>query len=266
MQKLRIGITERGDAALDLSWVRKQDGVSGLILITKNVADKGFQECVLNKLHVPAIIHCTCTGMGGTEMEPEVVPAEEQLKGLLDLINKGFPAERCVVRIDPVLMPEAAESVIIKAKEMFPPEILKKMRFRISLMDIYPHARERCGAVKEKLEAQGKPVPVQVLKIAENKGFQLPAHVVSDTRGMLEKYPEITFETCAEPRFNGGNIEHTGCVSVKDLGRMEIRCDTSDIMQNPQNRNGCLCLACKTELLNARHRCGHGCMYCYWKD
>lgn len=30
---------------------------------------------------------------------------------------------------------------------------------------------------------------------------------------------------------------------------------------NMQNPNGCLCLFCKTELLNCKHQC----IYCYWK-
>ena len=33
-----IGITERGDAAIDYSWIRKLDSVDGAILITKNVS------------------------------------------------------------------------------------------------------------------------------------------------------------------------------------------------------------------------------------
>lgn len=35
---LKIGVTERGDAGLDLSWVQKMDKMDGAILITKDVS------------------------------------------------------------------------------------------------------------------------------------------------------------------------------------------------------------------------------------
>lgn len=38
----RIGITERGDAGLDLSWQHKMDTVDGAIVITKYLASQAF--------------------------------------------------------------------------------------------------------------------------------------------------------------------------------------------------------------------------------
>ena len=35
MAKYKIGITERGDAGLDVSWVGKLDAVDGAVVITK---------------------------------------------------------------------------------------------------------------------------------------------------------------------------------------------------------------------------------------
>ena len=39
MAKYRIGITEAGDAGLDLSWVDKLNDVDGAVVITKQITD-----------------------------------------------------------------------------------------------------------------------------------------------------------------------------------------------------------------------------------
>jgi hypothetical protein len=58
-----IGITERGDAGLDLSWADRLSEVDGAILITKNPRPK-FQKVVM-EASKPVIIHFTVTGYGG---------------------------------------------------------------------------------------------------------------------------------------------------------------------------------------------------------
>lgn len=72
---LKIGITERGDAGIDFSWYDKikQELVGGAILITKNV-NKEFAHKVLDLYEegFKIIVHCTCTGYGGTALEPNV--------------------------------------------------------------------------------------------------------------------------------------------------------------------------------------------------
>ena len=84
--------------------------------------------------------------------------------------------------------------------------------------------------------------------------------IVADS---LNHYP-YTFETCAEAGLARliYNSEITGCVSDKDLQIMGLY--TVPMTENPQNRNGCHCLSCKTELLTERKPCKHGCVYCYW--
>lgn len=80
MQK--IGITERDDAGLDLSWadILKTNDYAGAVLITKN-ANPAFQNNVWelwNQSFKNIIIHFTCTGWGNTEMEPFVPTPESQ--------------------------------------------------------------------------------------------------------------------------------------------------------------------------------------------
>lgn len=49
-RKLRIGITERGDAGLDLSWAHRLSAMDGAILITKNLNDR-FRQALLDEYH-----------------------------------------------------------------------------------------------------------------------------------------------------------------------------------------------------------------------
>lgn len=84
-------------------------------------------------------------------------------------------------------------------------------------------------------------------------------------RQLCAQFPDITFETCAEKYLTGPNILQKGCVSDTDLARCGIQ-RTGNMAQNPQNRNGCLCLSGKKELLECPWPCANGCLYCYWKD
>ena len=47
---MKIGITERGDAGIDLSWESKlkYDAIDGAVLITKNITDR-FREVVMRQ-------------------------------------------------------------------------------------------------------------------------------------------------------------------------------------------------------------------------
>lgn len=100
-ENMLIGITERGDAGVDFSWeysIRNHE-VDAAVLITKFITQK-FLEKVL-KLHQEGykiIVHATCTGYGGTELEPNVPDFTSQLTMIKMLLDDGFPAEQRAVR------------------------------------------------------------------------------------------------------------------------------------------------------------------------
>lgn len=98
---MRIGITEAGDAGLDLSWVNKLDKIDGAVLITKNITDKFIDAVIANKDKL--IIHATTTGMGGTVIEPNVPDYKTQLTQVQKLIDRGFPKNRIIIRVDPII-------------------------------------------------------------------------------------------------------------------------------------------------------------------
>lgn len=261
---MKIGITECGDAGLDLSWAQKLNTVDGAVIITKNLTDI-FCETLLaqhkkqHKQH-KIILHAGCTGWGGSCIEPNVPNYMTQLNQLRHLINQGFPKEQCVLRIDPVIPTEPGIAAVIRvldyAREQ---DLLPDMRIRISLLDEYRH-------VKERLHHMGY-APFY-------PGFQPPSHMVENFKNAIENYvqtisTELCFETCAEHDLisptGKQRYQALGCISKKDLSILGLS-NTAPTARNPQNRHGCLCLSCKTELLSKKIQCPHKCAYCYWNS
>ena len=86
-----IGITERGDAALNMSWTKKLHTVDGIIAITKNLTDEFIEKTVhLHKQNERIIVHATCTGWGGSYLEPNVPRPETQIHNIKQLIIHHF--------------------------------------------------------------------------------------------------------------------------------------------------------------------------------
>lgn len=250
MSKMKIGVTERGDAGLDLSWETKLNGLSAAILITKNITPH-FRAAVLrNMRRHNLILHCGCTGWGHSPVEPNVPYTTEQLAALDDLIQFGFPVEQTVLRIDPILpIPsglQAANNVLNIASKY---DWFKAIRIRISIMDDYAHVKRRFQNAGYATVYPGQ------AKFASPEQFEA-------VKRLCAGYPDKIFETCAETGLNGPQFRHTGCVSEADLSIFGLTPESSG--QNPQNRNGCLCLSCKTELLSHKSQCPHKCLYCYW--
>lgn len=247
---MKIGITERGDAGIDFSWTSKLDSVDGLILITKNITES-FTLIVLDlhKKGYKIIVHCTCTGYGGTELEPHVPNYQTQLNALKTLIDKGFPAENCVLRIDPIFPSEKGLNKVKEVMQYFMNLNTGVTRIRVSIVDEYNHVKERYRQRGWTPLFNGfGPSPTQVYEVAS----------------LLKLYP-YTFEACAENELTtySSNIIAQGCISNKDLEIMNL--PVYEMPINPQHRHGCMCLSCKTELFEKRQPCLHGCIYCFWK-
>lgn len=256
---MKIGFTERGDAGIDLSWYDKckAGACDGTILITKRLTpDCRAKILDLYNSGFPTILHCTCTGWGGSVFEPNAYKPDEQLASLKQLISDGFPARNAVLRIDPIIPTEEGfqrAKAVIEAAEAL--GLLPGLRIRISVYDEYLH-------VKARLVANGlKPIYGDGCKYA-------PGPMLVETAHFLAQFP-YTFESCAEPALlrqaKRGQALPIGCISEKDLAIMGIPMPDG-LRENPQNRWGCKCLSCKTELLENRRRCPNGCLYCYWHN
>ena len=141
---MKIGITERGDAGINLSWVSKINTADGMILITKNLTGMFcLQVLDLYNKGYKIIVHCTCTGYGNSSLEPNVPDYKTQLKHLAYLIDMGFPADNCVLRIDPIFPSEKGLNRVREVINYFISLNTGVTRIRISIVDEYKHVKER---------------------------------------------------------------------------------------------------------------------------
>lgn len=238
---IKVGITEAGDAGLDFSWVDKLFDLN--IIISKHLTERNEQliEALLKNSN-KIIFHCTCTGYGSTKMEPNVPTPFEVYNGIKLLIQKGFPVQNIVLRTDPIIPTAKGIQRVEKIWDLFSDTGIKRCRY--SVIDMYPHTKERL------LKEYGK-IPFDT--------FTAPQKMKEAVKCAVENYKKpYSFESCAE------NLpEPVGCISKRDFDILGIPFD------NPKGgfqRKGCLCVAGKTELLNNKKRCPSGCLYCYWRD
>lgn len=274
----RIGVTERGDAACDLSWYEKclesvRTGyLKGAVIITKRATDEVMER--MSKLHAqgfPVILHATTTGWGGTPLEPGVWDYRTNLENLADWTRHGgFPANRATLRIDPVFPTEKgverACDVIRYAHGLGLPQ--NGCRLRMSILDEYTHVKNRF------LAAGYAPVYGTSFYPPRDMAGYAAREICRCMDGLQSETPNRALppiETCAEDLLRSLPVDWRnwfvpmGCVSEKDLETMGLPIPESR-RENPQGRKGCHCLCGKTELLTKRHPCPHKCMYCYWRD
>jgi hypothetical protein len=229
-----IGITERGDAALDISW---EDWVSNnkpAILISKNPSKLvGILKRDFNYVYMPPniIVHATITGFGQSILEPNIPEYKTSLEGYNELIA-FLGKDRVVLRVDPVVPTplgiETAKMVVSGAKGT---------RIRISFIDYYDHVKQRFEKAEISLPWDTLHAPLDIrIKAWEELGK-----------------PQV----CGEPGF-----ECSGCISQKDCEILRIE----PMKDEKGQRRYCACLANKHELLDQRKPCAHNCLYCYWKN
>lgn len=245
---MKIGITERGDASVDYSWLNKMDNIDGAVLITKNITDK-FIEMVL-PFYDKVIIHATVTGYGHSKLEPHVMSYQKSLSQISKLIGKGFPVKNIVLRIDPVI---PTEKGIVTYDNVFREGYaIGIRRFKMSVLDMYPHVRKR-------FEEASLPLPYGPYFSASDEQFAMLDKIIFNQQ---KAYPDARIESCAEPKLK--SPMPTGCIGNYDLKILGLKPESE--AERGYQRIGCLCLSCKTELLNNKYRCKNGCLYCYWKD
>lgn len=258
---VQVGITERGDAAINTGWKKWVENGQPAILITKNVI-KLIEENKQLLLDRNVIIHATITGLGGTRWEPNVPHYKKVLEFLEKQIRYGFPKERLVIRCDPIFIPfMAPETQSLFNYKSIITEILNfaidnNLRYRISFFDYYPHVKERVKDLPQTLviEKLNQMQPDMHADILLRQGFLAMLEDYITVRGGKTK-----IEVCGEP-----GLPCTGCLSKKDLDTFGIELDKDP--ETGMQRPACACLGLKKELLDNKHPCAHGCLYCYWKD
>lgn len=227
-----IGVTERGDPAIDQQWLPWVVEGKPAILISKNPG----RLYVLLHCHTKdpnVIIHCTITGYGSTVLEPNVPKPSDALDGYKRMVEK-FGSDRVVLRVDPVIPTLKGRDL---AKRIIDAGMsIANTRVRISFLDMYPHVKERFLSKK---------IPLL------DYDFHAPLALREEVWDELGR-PEV----CGEPGF-----KCTGCISEKDCEILGVYHGTRHWKQRPT----CNCAGNKFELLNNKKQCGHFCLYCYWK-
>ncbi len=256
MPKYKIGITEAGDAGIDLSWVNKMDSVDGAILVTKCITPNFHDAAIRYKDKV--IIHATLTGYGGSVVEPCVPQPYEEVDAILALVDNGFPKDKVVIRVDPIIPTAKGINVALNViKDLIDNGFT---RYRVSIIDMYPHVRDRFKAAKLPLPYGDNFSPSDTQINAVNDMIKA-AIDYGESVGYERR--TIRIESCAERGLT--NSITSGCISVYDLSLLGLDIDDEDICSIGYQRKNCLCYAGKTELLEHKGQCPHKCIYCYWR-
>lgn len=233
-----FGVTERGDAGLDFSWTQRL--CAGNIIISKELNDDLIKALCAFSNRI--IFHMTCTGYGGTILEPNVSTVSWTHSQLKKLLEAGFPISQVVLRLDPIIPTDKGIKLASCVLAKFRDSGIKRVRF--SFLDMYPYVAKRFFDSKIR-----RPYDT----------FTAPKEMRDKALEMISQYENIyVFESCGE-----SNKYACGCISEKDFSLLGIPYTKT---AGGYQRAMCMCDGAKTELLKSKRRCLHECLYCYWKD
>jgi len=241
----KIGITESSEVSFNLDvFDRLYDGN---IIITKRLTNNLIDKLIEHKDKI--ILHLTCTGYGNSVLEPFVPTMEVTRKKFGLLLEKGFPIEQCVLRIDPCIPTEEGLGKMCSVVKLFSDTGIKRVRF--SVLDMYDH-------VKKRFNEKGLEIPFET--------FHAPLEIRKEMYDVLcelgMKYG-FEVEACAEP-----GIESVPCLSQKDIDILGLT-DKIRLVGSKEQRKNCSCPSNKQELIEGKDkakRCKNSCLYCFWSD
>jgi len=228
-----------------------------LLLITKNLPDCSKIIVVADSLSIPYQIHCTITGLGGTVLEPQVPAPNLMVEESIKVIEKyKIDPKAITVRIDPIV-PEFLDLQTIEASHTLKAFAgIGVKDCRISIVDYYPHVRERFDKLGIK-----HPDRFQV-------GIPLK-NLIIDRMFHLTSMYNMKLHLCAEylgPNLEGSiypGVDTEGCASAASWKRLGI---TDLKPATRKQREECTCNLSKQDLLAGLSKgCKGGCVYCYWR-
>lgn len=235
--------------------LRAKRGDICLLLITKYLPGCLSILDVAEELKVPTQIHCTITGLGGTKLEPHIPTSKLMVEESLRAVEKyKIDPKSVTVRIDPIV-PEFQELQVEEASHTLEAFASVGVRdCRISIVDYYPHVRERFDK----------------LGICHPRGFQPPSStkelIITHLLHLTCQF-NMELHLCAETVPKGLassiDIDTEGCASAVSWERLGI---TNLRPATRKQRRECTCDREKTDLLAGLSKgCTGGCAYCYWR-
>lgn len=250
----KIGITETYDPCFVQDWETRL--LKANIVISKELNDEMIEKLLIVQDRV--IFHHTVTGQGGTVLEPNVHTPEHEFAQFRKLLSRGFPLTHYVLRLDPIILwSKETQDNIVKVLEMWKPvveEYRNQIRCRVSVVDLYPHVKERLASVGYKVFYDTFTAPDAVFRRIDTI--------------FCPFYHYFKFECCAEPKLFPYNFVHCGCASYYDLELLgfDMEMQKEYGLPDTKQRGDCKCLAKKQILGVKPGSCPHGCLYCFWKD
>ena len=238
-----IGITEASEIAFHLDVFDSL--YNGNIIITKRLTNKLIHKLIENKEKI--ILHVTCTGWGASVLEPFVPTMETTRKKFGELIEKGFPIEQCVLRIDPIIPTKEGIEKLFSVLRLFSDTGIQRVRF--SVLDMYDHVKKRFNEI-------GLEIPYET--------FHAPLEIRKNIYNILIDFGKeygFDVEACAEP-----GIDSISCLSQKDIDILGLS-DKITLIGNKGQRSNCSCPSNKVSLFKTKpERCLQKCLYCFWLD
>jgi len=243
----RFGTTEISDPSFHLEIF--DNLYDGNLIITKRLTPKLIEKLIQHKSKI--ILHITCTGLGGSKVEPFVPTKETTHIHTLELIEKGFPVEQIVLRVDPIIPTNRGLNTAFSVIELFKDTGIK--RIRISFLDIYNH-------VKERFKENNIPLPYENFHADELTREKAIFEII-------KIFPNYDIEFCGEPPTTTfPNLMSIPCLSQKDIDILGLT-DKIELIGNKEARTHCGCPQNKSELIKDKpKRCPNKCLYCFWKD
>lgn len=236
-----IGITEVSDPCFHLDIFDRLYAAN--IIITKRLTTKLIDKLVEHK--DKCILHITCTGLGGSKLEPLVPTKEETFTKFNELIDKGFPVKQVVLRLDPIVATDKGFNNALEVYRLFKDSGIERIRY--SFLDMYNH-------VKERFNQFGIPLPHETFHAPKSLRIRYMNELKKEIGDM-----NIELEACGEP-----NIPSTGCVSQKDIDILGLS-EVVKLNGNSSQRTECKCAGNKKQLIkNKPGRCSNNCVYCFW--
>ena len=240
----RIGATEIGDPCFHLEIFNNL--YRGNIIITKHLTNALCGKLIENKDKI--ILHISCTGYGGTKVEPFVPPYQNTYQQCMDLIGCGFPSKQIVLRIDPIIPTKKGVCLAMNVMSQFGNCDIK--RLRVSFLDNYAHVKERFKKLGYPILYNGK----------FHESLERRKEIMSEITSHAIKCGFESIECCGEP-----NIESIPCLSKKDIEILGL--NDIELVGSSSQRDACGCPSNKSELIrDTPKRCGHKCLYCYLKN
>lgn len=240
----RIGVTEIGDPCFHLEIF--DNLYRGNIIITKHLTDKLCGNLIENSDKI--ILHLSCTGYGGTIVEPFVPPYQNTYSQCIDMIKAGFPSSHIVLRIDPIIPTSKGIKLAMNVISQF--ANIGISRLRISFLDNYKHVKDRFIEKNIPLLYGGK----------FHEDLRIRNNVLEDVKKHANACGFKSVECCGEP-----NIDSIPCLSQIDIDILGLK--DIELVGSSEQRDSCCCPTNKSELIrDMPHRCGHKCLYCYLKD